>query len=345
MNLPIFDFTTTRKFAAIAILASFILTNAFAVGALRGERTSPVTVSAATAKYTTDLTQLGREGRLREELSYEKETTRLIKVLAEGGSRQPVIVDEDAAVQATIVEQVALRIANGSAPEKLAKKTILKIETATLFSNAKSQPQIAAIVNAIANDAANSNGQIILFADELTSLVGKNAAETNFFNLIAEGKILMIGGSSVAAYDENIASQPNVAEHFAGITVSGKTQNSDSVAVKNDRDSGYRGDIVSPDLRDMMAQDPSGNKRVDVILQAKDADNAAFRSLLASGQARIADRIGNDDTLVVNLPLSTVSNLSTSGLINYVSPDRPTTMTRPCRRGDRLDADAFAAGT
>lgn len=96
-----------------------------------------MTVSAATAKYTTDLTQLGREGRLREDLSYEQAVTRLFKVLTEGNTRQPVIVSDDAAVQATVVEQVALRIANGSAPEKLASKTILRIETATLFSNAK----------------------------------------------------------------------------------------------------------------------------------------------------------------------------------------------------------------
>ena len=85
MHFPIFGFKTTRQFAAIAILASLIFTNAFAVGALRGERTSPVSVSSATAKYTTDLTQLGREGRLREDLSYEQATTGLLKMLATGG--------------------------------------------------------------------------------------------------------------------------------------------------------------------------------------------------------------------------------------------------------------------
>ncbi|MBK6724727.1 MAG: S8 family serine peptidase [Acidobacteria bacterium] len=79
---------------------------------------------------------------------------------------------------------------------------------------------------------------------------------------------------------------------------------------------------MSPDLREMMANDPSGNTRVDTIIQAKDADSAVLRSLLASGQASVSDRIGNSDTLVVNLPLSAVSALSTSGTINYVSPDR-----------------------
>ena len=89
----------------------------------------------------------------------------------------------------------------------------------------------------------------------------------------------------------------------------------------------YRGDNVSPDLRDLMAQDPSGKKRVEVILQAKDADNPALRALLQDGIARIVDRIGNSEMLVVNMPLSTVQNLSQSGMINYISPNRPTTVT------------------
>ena len=77
----------------------------------------------------------------------------------------------------------------------------------------------------------------------------------------------------------------------------------------------------------MMAEDPTGKRRIDVILQAKDANNAALRSLLNSGEARIHDRVGNSDMLVVNLPLSTVDSLSRSGLINYVSPDRQTKTT------------------
>lgn len=76
-----------------------------------------------------------------------------------------------------------------------------------------------------------------------------------------------------------------------------------------------------------MANDPSGKTRVDVIIQAKDADNAALRSLLKSGEAHVTDRIGNTETMVVNLPLSSLESLSKSGLINFISPDRPTTVT------------------
>ena len=106
----------------------------------------------------------------------------------------------------------------------------------------------------------------------------------------------------------------HISASAAAISGSGLEQNKGS--------EGFRGDNVSPDLREMLARDPAGSSRIDVVLQAKDADNAALRSLLSDGTARIADRIGQTDTLVLNLPLSVVQTLSTSGLINYVSPDR-----------------------
>ena len=328
MKISILGIATTRRFAAIAILVSFIFSNAFAVDALRGDPAKVVSSVSATAKYTTDLTQLGREGRLRENLNFDKETARLVKVLAEGGVRQPVIIDEDKGVQNTIVEQAAMRIAKGSVPANLAGKTVIKLETDTLFSIARSEADVANVVDAIINDAVASKGQIILFVDELTNLVGSSSAKTKLFNAVAEGKLVMIGGCSAAAYDERIESRPEIAAYFTGIRVTPKNSlEADKKAHSDSNNNGYRGDNISPDLRAMMAQDPSGQKRVDVIIQAKNADNASFRALLASGEARVSDRIGNSDTLVVNLPLSALNSLSTSGTVNYISPDRRTVTT------------------
>src|SRR5438067_1762193 len=160
--MNIFGFAMTRRFASIAILASFVFSNALAVNVLRGDNKNVPARSSATAKYTTDLTQLGREGRLRENLSFESGAVRLIKVLAEGGVRQPVIVDEDKAVQDSVVEQVAIRIARGSVPANLKDKSILKLETATLFSNALSEADLAKIIDSIVNDAIASKGRTIL---------------------------------------------------------------------------------------------------------------------------------------------------------------------------------------
>src|SRR5206468_6978461 len=109
-----------------------------------------------------------------------------------------------------------------------------------------------------------SKGQVILYVDELTSFVGDTAQSARFFNAIAEGKLVIIGGSSAAAYDERIESKPEFAGYFAGILVTGKS-NGKAVA-ENSKPAmpEFRGDNVSPDLREMMTADPTGRKRVDV---------------------------------------------------------------------------------
>jgi serine protease AprX len=326
MRISIFGFASTKRLAAISILASFAFSNVIAGSALRADHFNKHSVSTTMAKYTTDLTQLGREGRLREDLNFEYEADRLVRVLAEGGVRQPVIIDQDSATIEAIVEQLAIRTAKGNVPAGLAGRSILKVDTALLFSNARTPAAIAQAVDSIVNDAIASKGKTILYIDELTSFVGANAASTGLFKGVAEGKLSMIGGSSAAAYDQEINSEPAIAAYFNGILI---TDNSTAAAKpssnRDDKDEEFRGDNISPDLRDMMANDPSGSTRLDVIIQAKDANDQVLRDLMASGQARISSHIGNTDMLLVNLPLSALDSLSQSGLINYISPDRPIT--------------------
>ena len=98
-----------RMVVSIILILSFIVTNSMTAAAAL----SPQTISNASAltKYTTDLTQLGREGRLRENLSVEAETLRLADTLGEGGVRQPVIIDDTSESQTAIVELPG-RVAN-----------------------------------------------------------------------------------------------------------------------------------------------------------------------------------------------------------------------------------------
>ena len=173
-----------RRLAAATLLASFVFSNAFAVYAFDGTVQRYVLRSEAAAKYTTDLTELGRQGRLRENTSYDAEAARLVKVLAEGGIRQPVIVDEDKGVQNAIVEQVAIRIAKGQAPP-LVGRQIIKLETENLFSNVASKEDASKIIASIIDDAVASKGQVILFADELTNLAGFKAVSSKVFERLA----------------------------------------------------------------------------------------------------------------------------------------------------------------
>src|SRR3954468_18919151 len=103
MRMFKFGFASTGRFAAIVIIASFVCSNVFAGMVLGTDHASKRSVSPATTKYTTDLTQLGREGRLREDVDFERDAERLTGMLAEGGIRQPVIIDQDKATIETIV--------------------------------------------------------------------------------------------------------------------------------------------------------------------------------------------------------------------------------------------------
>ena len=161
-----------KKTAALAIIASFLLTNAFVITAFAGDTKQIAASDTAITKFTTDLTLLGHSGRLREIPSFENETRKLVEVLENGGLRQPVILDEKGENQDQIVEQLALRIARGQVSARLAGMKVLKLEAAALFSNSKSETEASANIESIIDTITSSKDQIILFVPELTNFVG-----------------------------------------------------------------------------------------------------------------------------------------------------------------------------
>ena len=315
-----------RKTLAIVFTASFLFSNTIVFGIGGAGPIRNIKSDAVVAKYTTDLTQLGREGRLRQDLSLESEAIRLTNALAEGGLRQPVLVTDLRETRNTIVEQLAIRIANGDVPEGLAGRDLVRLDVDNVYSNAANGNDFEALVLSILDDAVSDHGKKILFIDDLGFVLQhKNAAE-RILSCVAEGKIAVIGGSSVPDYRDRIEADGRFSKAFTAFEIKDLRPASSDDAASAPAET-YRGGTLSPDLREMIASDPSGKTRVNVIVQARNADNPALRQLIASGEARITDRIGSTDTLVVNMPLSTVQTLSQSGLANYISPDRPTTTT------------------
>ena len=316
------------KMLSAVLIYSFVLTNMFAIQVFANTTNQNVGTSPTLTQYTTDLTELARNGRLRLNANFESETNRLIKMLATGGLRQPVILDEKGENQELVVEQMASRIAAGDVPANLRDKRLLKLETATLFSNAKNDVETSQIIESIFNELTAQHGEVILFVDELTNFVGSSPVNNALTNALLEGKVKIIGGTSKVAYSEKINDLAEVAALFELINI-GETQynNQENSTKRIAKPEGFRGDNVAPDLRQMMSEDRSGKKRVDVIIQAKDADNQVLRAIMAENRVILTDRIGESDTLVVSLPLSAVDELSQSGLINYMSPNRDIQMS------------------
>ncbi len=216
MRLSLKNIVILKKAISLALLYSFTFTNLAAVRAFASDTNETPAYSTPTTRFTTDLTQLGRQGRLRENLNFENETNRLIKVLAGSGIRQPVLLDERNENQDFIVEQLAIRMANGTVTENLSGKKILKLENSDLFSNAKSVAEVSSNVTAILDDAIASNGQIILFVDQLSNFTGNGNKLTT---ALAQGKLKIIGGSSKAAYREKVEKFAEVAALFETICV------------------------------------------------------------------------------------------------------------------------------
>lgn len=302
------------------LIFSFVITQAVAV--LGTVTPGAANNASAMIRFTSDLTQLGRNGQLREMPDAEKDAQRLIDLLA-GGSRQPVIIDEKGEALNAVVEAAALRMAKGNIADSLKDVPVIKVETDVLYSNLRSEGDSAAAVISIVDELTAKNRKTVLFLNDISAFLANSKAAEKITSAITTGKLAVIGGSSPAAYSEKIEASATLSSIFQAFTLENPSiSNNEEPSANNNGKIEYRGDNVSPDLREMMAKDPAGTTRTDVIIQAKDADNPAFRSLLTNGGAKVSNRIGSTDSLVVNLPLSALNTLSTSGMINYVSPDR-----------------------
>lgn len=250
------------KAISLTLLCSFIFTNAFAIQTFAQRNNQAIVTPSALVKYTTDLTQLARENKLRVNDSYQTETNRLMKSLS-GDLRQTVILDEANKNQELVIEQLAIR-----ASQELPARRILKLEVGKIYANAKSDAEVAGITNKVFGELAQKV-DAVLFVDELTNFIGRSNVGASLNTLLLQGKIRIIGGSSKTAYRENIEPIAEVDALFEKITVGDKAAFSEETTAANEKYDGYRGDNVSPDLLEMMEKDPSGEKRVDVIIQAK----------------------------------------------------------------------------
>ena len=280
--------------------------------------------SSFLGKYTTDLTELAKAGKLNKTGGFEREVNQLVNSLTDASMRQPVILDEIGESQTLIVESLAQRVAADEVPAKLKGRRVLQLELNSLFSNTKSAEEKSQAVAEVIAELAVSKDEFILFVDELSNFVGSKKINNALTDALLQGKVKIIGGSSIAAYQDRIENEAELDAIFQTITVGGlnSAEEEADVTTSSENPLGYRGDTVSPDLREMMANDPTGKKRVDLIIQSKDADSEVLREIMARNRARRTNRIGQSEMLTVNLPLSAVDVLANSGTINYMSPDR-----------------------
>ncbi len=190
----------------------------------------------ALEKYGRDLTLLARQGKLDPVIGRDEEIRRVIHVLSRRTKNNPVLIGEPGVGKTAIVEGLAQRIATGDVPDTLKDKRIVQLDLGALIAGAKYRGEFEERLKAVLKEVTSAEGQIILFIDELHTLVGAGAAEgamdaANMLKpLLARGELRTIGATTLDEYRKHIEKDPALERRFQPVYV-GEPSIEDTIAI------------------------------------------------------------------------------------------------------------------
>ncbi|CUU07232.1 MAG: ATP-dependent chaperone ClpB [Fimbriimonadales bacterium] len=190
----------------------------------------------ALEKYGRDLTLLARQGKLDPVIGRDEEIRRVIHVLSRRTKNNPVLIGEPGVGKTAIVEGLAQRIATGDVPDTLKEKRIIQLDLGALIAGAKYRGEFEERLKAVLKEVTSAEGQIILFIDEIHTLVGAGAAEgamdaANMLKpLLARGELRTIGATTLDEYRKHIEKDPALERRFQPVYV-GEPSIEDTIAI------------------------------------------------------------------------------------------------------------------
>ncbi|MER2248329.1 ATP-dependent chaperone ClpB [Methylorubrum podarium] len=204
-----------------------------AINALRKGRTadnaSAENAYDALKKYARDLTEAAREGKLDPVIGRDEEIRRTIQVLSRRTKNNPVLIGEPGVGKTAIVEGLALRIVNGDVPESLKEKNLLALDMGALIAGAKYRGEFEERLKGVLSEVTAAEGQIILFIDEMHTLVGAGKADgaMDASNLLkpalARGELHCVGATTLDEYRKHVEKDAALARRFQPVFVSEPT--------------------------------------------------------------------------------------------------------------------------
>jgi len=200
-----------------------------AINDLRGGRTAD-SASAENAydamkKYARDLTQAARDGKLDPVIGRDEEIRRTIQILARRTKNNPVLIGEPGTGKTAVVEGLALRIANGDVPDSLKDRALMALDMGALIAGAKYRGEFEERLKAVLDEVRGAEGHIILFIDEMHTLVGAGASEGSMdaSNLIkpalARGELHCIGATTLDEYQKYVEKDAALQRRFQPVYV------------------------------------------------------------------------------------------------------------------------------